>query len=189
MRRQRWAKGLSRLLAYLSFHINKHGEMNIFGNPNDPACVALGVYSQRGIQLKKFQELARQFLAGYLSSRQEIGVLYQLNLKGDKKRLGRFVYRIIPPESPESHGGWWISISDPERLDQARVSSKKYEKMTLPAHEIKTRDGRVRHHLMSKKGHFLNQSMLRWVRKIPGFQGFYRNGDNELKVAPSQSRP
>ncbi|HLB33240.1 MAG: hypothetical protein A3F67_03615 [Verrucomicrobia bacterium RIFCSPHIGHO2_12_FULL_41_10] len=177
-------KGYLKNVPYLSFHVNQRGEMNIYGDPNNPACVELGAYL-RGARLKKFQELARSFFAGYISSRSGIATLYQLNLnspKGNEKRLGCFIYKVMSPSEPEAHGGWWISIYNPVLLAKARVSDEEYHRITLPCHEVRTKDGLVRHDIEEKHGRFLNKSMMRWLGKIPGLRGFYRNGDDELRV-------
>ncbi len=180
----RISTGYLRNVPYLSFHINKHAEMNIYGNPRDPACVEIGTY-ERGEKLKRFQEIARQFLAGYISSRKSLGTLYHLNLRGDEKRSGKFVYKIMPPSDPQSLGGWWISIYDPVRLEKARVNDALYDQMTLRSDEIREKNGRLKNDLEAKYQQFLNSSMMRWIGKLPGFRGFYRDGNNQLKVMRS----
>jgi len=179
-------KGYLRNVPYLSFHMNAYGEMNIYGNPEDPACVELGMYA-RGEQLEKFQELARNFLAGYISSRSALRIFYSLNLKGDEKRAGKFIFKIMPPTEPDSFGGWWISIYDPLRLQRARISDLEYEKCTLPSYQIRKKDGTLHKHLDLKYHAFLTTSMMDWFGKLPSFYGFYRDGDNELKVVPFAS--
>lgn len=182
----RITQGYLRNVPYLSFHINAHGEMNIYGNPDDPACVELGIYC-RGEQLRQFQELARNFLAGYISSRAALAIFYSLNLKQDEKRSGKFIFKIMPPSEPDSFGGWWISIYDPKRLQQARISDAKYQKITLPSHEIRKKDGTLQKSMNLPDHAFLTKSMMAWFGKLPGFYGFYRNGDNELNVIPFTS--
>lgn len=166
---------------YLSFYINDYAEMNIYGNPKDPACVELGAYAH-GEKLKRFQTIARQFFAGYIGSREGIAALYHLNLNGDQKRVGNFIYRVTPASDADSQGGWWISIYDPVRLKKARVSDELYNKMTLPSHDIRAKDGKLKHDLEEKYRQFLNLSMIRWLGKLPGFHGFYRDGQNKLQV-------
>ncbi len=177
----RISSGYLKNVPYLSFHINKHAEMNIYGNPRDPACVELGAY-ERGAKLTFFQTIARQFFAGYIGSRQGLATLYRLDLQGDKKRVGKFIYRIMPPSDSESNGGWWLSIYDPVRLEKARVSDALYERMTLPSHEIREKNGKLKNDLEAKYQQFLNSSMMRWLGKLPGFHGFYRDNQNKLQV-------
>jgi hypothetical protein len=178
--------GYLKNVPYLSFHINDYGEMNIYGNPRDPACVELGAYA-RGEKLKRFQSIARQFFAGYISSREGLAALYRLNLRGDEQRVGKFIYKVQPPSDPDSNRGWWLSIYDPIRLKKARVSDAVYNNMTLPSHEIRAKDGKLKHDLEEKYRQFLNLSMIRWLGKLPGFHGFYRDGDNKLQVLKSSS--
>lgn len=177
----RISNGYLRNVPYLSFHVNKHWEMNIYGNPRDPVCVELGAY-ERGARLRYFQMIARQFLAGYIGSREGLSTLYHLDLCGDQQRIGKFIYRIMSPSDPESNGGWWISIYDPVRLKKARVSNALYDQMTLPSHEIREKNGKLKNDLEVKYQQFLNSSMIRWIGKLPGFRGFYRDGQNKLQI-------
>lgn len=176
--------GYLKNVPYLSFHINKYGEMDIYGNPKNPACVEFGTYA-KGEHLKKFQEVAREFFAGYLSSRAEIKTLYDLNLQGDEQKVGQFVFKIVPPSDPGSNGGWWFSIYDPVALKKARVSDARYEELTLPINQVRNSNGTLRWDMESLHLAFLNSSMKHWLGKLPGFHGFYRNENNELKLMKS----
>lgn len=179
-------EGYLKNVPYLSFQVNKHGEMNVYGNPKDPACVELGSYA-RGERLEKFQELARDFFAGYISSRSALDTFYSLNLKGDEKRVGKFIFKIKPPSESDSFGAWWISIYDPVRLAKARLSDAEYQKLTLPSYEIRHKDGTLQKSRKLQHHDFLKTSMMDWFGKLPGFYGFYRDGTNQLKVVPYSS--
>ncbi len=176
-------EGYLRNVPYLSFHINKHAEMNVYGDPKDPACVELGIYA-RGEKLQAFQEIARDFFAGYISSRSALATFYSLNLKGDEKRSGKFIFKIMPPQDPQSLGAWWISIYDPKRLEKARLSNAAYQKVTLPATKVRTKNGTLQKNLQKKYQAFLAASMLHLFGKVPGFLGFYRDENNQLKILP-----
>ncbi len=180
------SQGYLKNVPYLSFHINKHAEMNIYGDPKNPACVEFGTYG-KGEHLKKFQEIARQFFAGYLSSRGAIKTLYSLNLDGDERSMGQFVFKVMPSSDPASNGGWWISIYDPVRLKKARVSDAVYQKMTLPTEQVRMKNGELQYKLEALHMAFLNSSMKHWLGKLPGFHGFYRDENNELKMVKNCS--
>jgi len=176
-------EGYLKNVPYLSFQVNNHGEMNVYGNPKDPACVELGSYA-RGERLEKFQELAREFLAGYISSRSALATFYSLNLKGEEKRAGKFIFKIKPPTESDSFGAWWISIYDPERLAKARLNDAEYQKLTLPFDQIRNKNGVLKKNRELQHHDFLQTSMMDWFGKLPGFYGFYRDGANQLKVVP-----
>ena len=173
--------GYLKNVPYLSFHINDSAEMNVYGNPKDPACVEFGAYAH-GEKLKQLQAIARQFFAGYIGARSGLATLYSLDLRGDEKPAGKFIYKVQPASDPDSQGGWWLSIYDPVRLQKARVSDAVYDQMTLPSHDIRGKDGKLKNGLEGKYQQFLNSSMIRWLGKLPGFHGFYRDGDNKLQV-------
>jgi hypothetical protein len=178
--------GYLKNVPYLSFHINESGEMNIYGNPKDPACVELGIYA-RGERLKRFQEIARQFFAGYIGSRSDLATLYHLNLSGDEQRAGKFIYKVQPSSDPQSYGAWWLSIYDPVRLKRDRVSDALYNKMTLPSDKIREKDGKLQRMWEEQYRQLLNYTMTHLLGKSPNFHGFYRDSQNRLQLLKTAS--
>jgi hypothetical protein len=160
--------------------------MNIYGNPKDPACVELGIYA-RGERLKRFQEIARQFFAGYIGSRSDLATLYHLNLSGDEQRAGKFIYKVQPSSDPHSYGAWWLSIYDPVRLKRDRVSDALYNKMTLPSDKIREKDGKLQRMWEEQYRQLLNYTMTHLLGKSPNFHGFYRDSQNRLQLLKTAS--
>ncbi|MBM3857203.1 MAG: hypothetical protein FJ390_04490 [Verrucomicrobia bacterium] len=58
--------------------------------------------------------------------------------------------------------------------------------MTLPSHEVREKNGRLKNDLEAKYQQFLNSSMMRWLGRLPGFHGFYRDGQNKLQVVRTE---
>jgi len=181
--------GYLRNIPYLSFRINKHTEMNVYGNPEDPVCLEFGVY-EHGEQITKFKKIIRAYLAGCLNSREEIGALYALSEKGDERQAGKLRFKVLPPAAPDAYGGWWISVYEPNRLDRARVSDAEYRKVTLPFLEVNTLKGNLRE---EKAMHdtFLNGATIALAGMTPDLLGFYRTKTGELNLltAPAQAVP
>ena len=183
--------GFLKNIPYLSFRINSHTEMNVYGNPEDPVCLEFGVYEHGG-QITRFKKIIRAYLAGCLNSRAEIAALYALNEKGDERQVGELRFRITPPNAPDAYGGWWIQVYEPKRIDGARISDAEYRKATLPFNEVNTANGKLRDDQTLKHDKFLSDTMMKWSEMIPGLRGFYRDKDGELKLqttSPSMKGP
>lgn len=178
--------GYLKNIPYLSYAVNRFSEFDIFGDPDHPVCVAFAAYSPL-LSKKKFQQVARQFLAGYMSSRADIATLYHLNWNGDEQRSGNLIFKVTPPSARGAHRAWWLSIYDPSRLEKARVSDEQYKKMTMPYIQLRNVIGLLRPDLGNNHKKFLDNMTLHWVGKLPDLQGFYRTSKNQLKLIFSPS--
>lgn len=161
-------------IPYTSFLVNRQGRLNIYGNPEDPVAVQFGIYGKRG-RSKKYHQIVREFLAGHLYTRKEIAALYSLSLAGDTHRVGTLAFKIAPPSDPTSHGGWWITVYDPSRLNAARVNDSEYVKVTRPFSEINNADGTLRDLSSALFDNWLVSAVMRLPSQIPKIRGFYRD--------------
>jgi len=135
-------QGIFRNIPYKSFRINKTIEANIYGDPENPVALEIGLYGGQK-NSTELRRLLRGYTAGYLSTREELGALYSLDLRGGKARAGRITLEIIPPKDPRSYGTWWICLYRENDLDGARVSDPAYAAATIPAADIRSRQGRL----------------------------------------------
>lgn len=78
--------GTFRNIPYLSFRVNRDIELNIYGDPNHPAGIELGIYGSRKSDVK-LQKTLRAYFAGFLGSREEVAALYNIGLEQGKRRL------------------------------------------------------------------------------------------------------
>ena len=177
--------GYLKNIPYLSFRINKHVEMNVYGNPEDPVCLEFGIYEKNKEKITRFKKLIREYLAGTLQSRAEIAALYALKETGDERQAGALRFRVSPPTSPDAYGGWWISVYDPKRVEQARASDTAYFKQTLPFNEVNTSSGKLRDDRNMNHSKFLNDTMMNWSLMNPDLRGFYRDKMGGLKLLTS----
>jgi hypothetical protein len=134
--------GEFRNVPYKSFRVNRDIELNIYGDPNDPDGVELGIYGGRKAN-EKLHKVLRAYLAGFLTSRKELAALYQLDLKGGKATAGDLTFEISPPTEKDAFGAWWISLYNLKGLDAVRLSDAKYQALTKPSDEVIDRRGRV----------------------------------------------
>jgi hypothetical protein len=120
---------------YLSFLANQRVELNIYGDPHDPAGVEIGLYG-RLRSSHRFQEKARLFMASYLDSLKKIRALNALPNEGGRTEFEHLVIEVTTPRDPNSFGGWWLSMWNPEKLEAARVSAAELEEATTNLSEL-----------------------------------------------------
>jgi hypothetical protein len=106
---------------YLSFRANRKYELNVYGNPERPAGLEIGIYGWRRSDAKTRAKL-REFITSYLHSIPEIRALESLPDSGGKVESNGLKIEITPPNAPDAYGAWWVSIWYPKALAQARLS-------------------------------------------------------------------
>ena len=131
-----------RNVPYKSFRVNEEVELNIYGDPENPAGVELGIYGPRSAD-KKLRKLLRAYLAGFLTTREEIAALYSLGLRKGKTQVGNIVIEITPANAFDAYGAWWVSLYNPTALEQVRLSDAEYKRLVRPFDEVIGKKGRV----------------------------------------------
>jgi hypothetical protein len=117
-------KGILERVPYLSFRANMIYEMNIYGNPEDPAGLEIGYYGNMWLHSGDAQRRCREFLASYLGGIKQFEALYRLNSSGGQEVVDGLRIVIIPRGAPDSYNGWWVSITNPAKLDAARCATQ-----------------------------------------------------------------
>ena len=176
--------GVFRNIPYKSFRVNHDVEFNIYGDPASPSALEFGLYGRR-VNDTKLKKLLRTYLAGFLATREEIAALYELDLKGGEKHVGRLTLEITPPDAEDAFGAWWISLYHPDEIDELRLSDSEYAALTRPAHEVLGRDG-----LVMDSGWDMEEIELS-ERKSDAVivRGFYRDKNGVFRVVGSKESP
>lgn len=107
---------------YLSFRANSVYEMNIYGDLENPAALEIG-YRGGGFRSGDAQKRCRQFLVSYLTTLKQLEALYDLDVRGGKALVDGLEIEITPRSAPDAYGGWWVSVSNPGKLEAAKISS------------------------------------------------------------------
>lgn len=144
--RHGWSKALSQIPAtvidlgilknvpYLS-HRAGDFEMNIYGDPDRPACLEIGLYRGGGNLAER--KACLEMMCHLLSDPADREALRSVRLeKGMVKRHG-MVFEITPPTDKDSYGGWWISVYDEKSLDQQRATDAELAAITIAPAQIK----------------------------------------------------
>ena len=173
--------GLFKNIPYLSFRVNEQSEFNVYGDPHNPVAIEFGMYGRQR-KSPKHRQIVREFLAGHLHTRDEIATLYDLRLTGDDRRASHLAFKVTPPDRADAYGGWWISVYDPKRMDQARVSDAQYAAVTLPFDQVNNRDGSLRASTLEAQENWLESTMRNLTGRVPEIRGFYRDKEGVFRL-------
>ncbi len=120
--------GIFRYVPYLTYETSR-GELNIYGDPQHPAGVEIGIYAGKA---STKQEL-RSLMAGLLQQAADRELLHALSLDEDKLERAGLTFEVTPPTAEGSYGGWWISIYDAAAIDRARASDAELKTIAVEA--------------------------------------------------------
>ncbi len=171
---------------YKSFRVNDFIELNIYGDPEDPAGLEFGVYGVRS-HVPKLRKTLRSYLAGFLTSRAEVAALYGLDFNGGLKQVGCLTFEITPKSAPDAYGAWWISIYDKKRLDGLRLDDQEYARLVKPMNEVIDRRGRVRNQNWTDAELDLSEKItLSGTGAKVLLRGFYRDKNGDFRLVTSE---
>jgi hypothetical protein len=138
---QRWATELKQIPAtvidngnlknvpYMSFHCGLAYEMNIYGDPDQPAGVEIGV-TKYLLKDESARSNCMAFIASLLKQPGDRQLLRNLNSTKDTVLTNGWTYEITPPSDPDAYGGWWVSVYSLSLLDKARASESDLRAIT-----------------------------------------------------------
>ena len=179
--------GTFKNVPYLSFRVNELMELNIYGDPEDPAAVEFGIYGRKSGD-DRLRRTLRSFLAGFLSSRESIAALYALPFSGGSSTGRDWGVSVIPKSAPDAYGGWWINLYNPRRLEAARLGDAEYAALTRPFGEIVGKGGRVRRGSWTDEDIHNSLRLRRSGDEPPVFlRGFYRDAQGNFRPVTSGS--
>lgn len=178
----RITNGRFKNIPYKSFRVNTDIELNIYGDLENPAGLEIGIFGSRSGN-DKLRRTLRAYLAGFLSSRQEVSALYALDFQGDTREADGIVFETTPKNAPDAQGAWWISLSNSGKLARVRVSDAQYAAITEPEEDVVDKYGR----LLSQTWQGTQRSMSEVLKEIGDsggavLRGFYRTKDGALRL-------
>lgn len=168
-------------IPYISFRANKDIELNIYGDPEDPAAIEMGIYGFKS-GIPRLRRTLRAYLAGFLSTKEEVAALYSLPFTGGKKTVGNITLEITPKSAPDSYGAWWITLYNKAELDRVRLDDAEYAKLVRPMSEV-WEGNKLRANAWSDEQ--LEQSQrIRQANAQDGviLRGFYRDQNGDFRL-------
>ena len=173
--------GVFKNIPYISFRANKDVELNIYGNPDKPAGIEMGIYGHLSGN-EKLRKILRSYLAGFLTSREELASLYEIDFAGGIRTAGDLTIEITPKTAPDAYGAWWISLYNRKSLDSVRMRPADYDRLTKLPSEVVDKNGRV-----IASGWKQTDLKLTKHGKIDSnahviLRGFYRDANGDFRV-------
>lgn len=171
--------GVFRNVPYRSFRMNRNVELNIYGDPESPAGIEMGIYGRQK-NSERLRQIIRSYLAGYLTSRDEIGKLYSIGLESGVARSGNLTMEVTPPDGEDAFGAWWLSLFNEKELDRIRLSDADYDQLTRPNSEVVDFRGRVKDIGWTPKEIDLANAGRTGEEYI--IKGFYRDASGKFRL-------
>ncbi len=122
-------KGVLKNVPYFS-HRSGNWEFNIYGDPDAPACLEIGVHKELLKDAAAKQECLEVMLA-LLTNADDRALLKSLDLAKDRKDRDGLTFEVTPETAEDAYGGWWISVYDVKALDGVRATEKELEDITV----------------------------------------------------------
>lgn len=164
---------------YKSFRVNNDIELNVYGDPENPAAIELGIFGWKSGNAKLRRTL-RGYLAGFLTTRDEIAKLYALGLDSGLAQSGPLTMEITPKDAPDAYGAWWVSIYNRKELAEVRLDDKEYDRLVKPFDQVIDRRGRVIAHGWTDEQLDLSERIDASSKVL--LRGFYRDKDGVFRL-------
>ncbi|MFZ4682528.1 MAG: hypothetical protein ACOYMS_08505, partial [Terrimicrobiaceae bacterium] len=168
---------------YKSFRVNHDIELNIYGDPEDPAALEVGIFGKRA-KLERLRRLLRSYLAGYLTTRDEISKIYSLGLEEGLTTSGDLTIEVTPTTAPDAYGAWWISLYNKKELAKVRLTDKEYASLVVPEEKVVDKSGRLIDNGWSEGQ--VGKAMKKDPNARVLLRGFYRDKDGVFRLMVDQ---
>lgn len=121
-------KGVLRNVPYLSHRAGEY-EVNVYGDPEAPAGVEIGVYHEL-----LNDPAAKQRCVSFISALvgpERAAALAKLNRVKDTVTVGEWTIEVTPPTDEDAYGGWWVSVYGEKSLELSRASAEELKSITV----------------------------------------------------------
>jgi hypothetical protein len=123
-------KGVLRNVPYSSFHCGEDYEINVYGEPDHPAGLEIGVY-RKLLDDQNAKMSCLKFIGDLLSESADKDMVWNLSQKTDYKNRNDLTFEVTPPTDMDSYGGWWISVYSEADLSRARATDDELKKISI----------------------------------------------------------
>jgi hypothetical protein len=134
-------KGILRNVPYSSYRCVDDYEINIYGDPNDPAGIEAGV-SGKLLNDQQARHNCISLVRAVLGRSADKNMLDGLKLEQDLKTDDGFTFEITPPTVEDAYGGWWVSVYSEQKLSLSRASEAELKNISVTkADVVRASDG------------------------------------------------
>jgi hypothetical protein len=117
-------------------HRSGEYELNIYGDPDQPACLELGLY--RGGPHPAERKECLETLCLLLGDPADRQTLRSLGLEKGSVRKNGLLFEVTPSTAPDAFGGWWLSVCDERALGEQRATEAELALITTVPPRPKT---------------------------------------------------
>lgn len=128
-------KGILKWIPYNSYRCVNNYELNIYGDPENPAAVEIGIYPPL-VGMKSAEEACRMVMMKILTDEKDQKALALLDLKPGKITFNGLTIEITAATDEDAYGAWWIGIYDEPALEKARATAEVIEEISVAKREI-----------------------------------------------------
>jgi hypothetical protein len=111
-------------------HASDNYQFVLYGDPDKPARLEVGI-SGSLLANEAARKECLELAASFLRESEDVSALRSLALRGEKKERTGLVFEIDQEPDSRSKETWWVSITDPKALDDARVSDRQVQSLTM----------------------------------------------------------
>lgn len=111
-------EGVFRGIPYKSYRAGDY-EINVYGDPNAPAGVEIGVYGKT-VMSGTAKDDCKDFFYATLADPKDADMVKAMNMSKDVRRRDGLTFEVSPPNAEDSFSAFWISVYDTLKLQQAR---------------------------------------------------------------------
>ncbi len=127
-------KGVLKNVPYMSHKAGNY-EFNLYGDPDSPACLEVGVYKDL-LKSEDAKKACLDLMVSLLPEAKDQEVVRGLARAQDKKERDGLTFEVTPETAEDAYGGWWISVYDVKALDAARATEEELKRITQDEDEI-----------------------------------------------------
>jgi len=131
-------RGIMKNVPYLSHRAGEY-EFNVYGDPDQPAGLEVGLYSPDPSDAARKHCLATMLTV--LNDAADRNFLMTLSLLEAKETRAGLTFEVTPPTAHDAYGGWWISIYDDRALQRQRASDRELAQISVTRGQVKTAAG------------------------------------------------
>jgi hypothetical protein len=123
-------KGVLKNVPYMSFRCGVDYEVNIYGDPDNPAGIEIGVYRSL-LQDDQAKSNCLAFVQTLMPSEHDKAQVSAALAKQGIITEGEMDYEITLPSQEDSYNGWWISVYNRKSIDRARATDAELEQIAI----------------------------------------------------------
>jgi hypothetical protein len=137
-------KGILKNVPYMS-HKSGNYEFNLYGDPDDPAGIEIGV-SRELLRSDPAKAECLEVVAALLAPK-DAATLRSLNLKPGKVESDGLSFEVTPETAEDAYDGWWVSVYSTKLLDEARATEEELRRIAITEEELEKEEEAERERL------------------------------------------